>query len=45
LEEGRYDHRIARVRSDEFGRLFRAFDKTAEAVQRRHSDAGPEART
>jgi serine/threonine-protein kinase len=45
LAEGRYDHRIARVRSDEFGRLFRAFDKTAEAVQRRHSDAGPEART
>ncbi|MBI5017308.1 MAG: protein kinase [Deltaproteobacteria bacterium] len=42
LAEGHYDVRIGQRRTDEFGRLFRAFDKAAEALHKRHSDAAPE---
>ncbi len=34
IAKGRFDHRIAESRKDEFGRLYGAFDKMAEALQR-----------
>jgi serine/threonine-protein kinase len=41
LAKGRYDYRIAEVRKDEFGELYAAFDKTAEALEKRHEPAPP----
>jgi HAMP domain-containing protein len=35
IGKGRFDHRIAEERKDEFGQLFRAFDAMAEALQKR----------
>jgi serine/threonine-protein kinase len=35
IGKGRFDHRIAEQRNDEFGLLFRAFDDMAQALQRR----------
>ncbi|MEO8278789.1 MAG: protein kinase [Ideonella sp.] len=34
IAKGRFDHRIAETRKDEFGRLYGAFDQMAEALQR-----------
>ena len=36
LANGRYDYRIAEARSDEFGELYAAFDRTAAALDKRH---------
>ena len=36
LANGRYDYRIADKRNDEFGALYRDFDQTAEALEKRH---------
>ena len=33
LAKGRYDYRIAETRTDEFGELYAAFDKTAAALE------------
>ena len=35
IGKGRFDHRIAEHRKDEFGQLFQAFDAMAEALQKR----------
>lgn len=37
LAKGRYDHRIREDRRDEFGQLYRTFDRLAEALQDRHA--------
>ncbi len=37
LANGRYDYRIAETRKDEFGELYADFDKTAAALERRHT--------
>jgi len=39
LANGRYDYRIADTRKDEFGELFAHFDRTAEAIEKRHDPA------
>lgn len=36
IAKGRYDHRIREERRDEFGLLYRAFDRMAFALQERH---------
>ena len=41
LVHGRYDVRIGETRKDEFGELYAAFDKTAEALENRHDPATP----
>jgi eukaryotic-like serine/threonine-protein kinase len=41
IGKGRFDHRIAEVRSDEFGELFNAFDKMAGALQTREPGSPP----
>jgi serine/threonine-protein kinase len=41
LARGRYDHRIAQQRRDEFGELYATFDETAAALQDRHEGRGP----
>ena len=43
LAKGRYDYRIAEARTDEFGELFAAFDKTAAALEQRHEPPPPPA--
>jgi HAMP domain-containing protein/predicted Ser/Thr protein kinase len=35
IGKGRFDHRIAEQRNDEFGQLFQAFDAMAQALQQR----------
>ena len=39
IAHGRYDVRIGETRKDEFGELYAAFDKTAEALEARHEPA------
>jgi len=39
LAHGRYDVRIAETRTDEFGGLYRTFNKTAAALETRHDPA------
>ncbi|WP_280152278.1 protein kinase [Piscinibacter sp. XHJ-5] len=41
IAKGRFDHRIAEQRNDEFGLLFSAFDRMAQALQDARSGAGP----
>jgi tRNA A-37 threonylcarbamoyl transferase component Bud32/HAMP domain-containing protein len=43
LAHGRYDYRIDDPRTDEIGELFADFDRTAEALEKRHghADAAP----
>lgn len=41
IAKGRFDHRIAEQRKDEFGLLFAAFDRMAQALQDARSGAGP----
>jgi serine/threonine-protein kinase len=41
IAKGRYDHRINEQRRDEFGLLYRAFDRMAEALQDRHNPRPP----
>jgi serine/threonine-protein kinase len=41
LAKGRFDYRIAEDRTDEFGELYAAFDKTAAALEERHEAAIP----
>jgi len=43
LAHGRYDYRIGDPRTDEIGELFADFDRTAEALEKRHghADAAP----
>ena len=41
LANGRYDYRIADTRKDEFGELFAHFDRTAEALEKRHEPPKP----
>ena len=41
LAKGRYDYRIADKRTDEFGEVFAAFDKTAAAIEQRHEPPPP----
>ncbi len=36
LAHGRYDYRISDPRTDEIGQLFAEFDRTAEALEKRH---------
>ena len=43
IAHGRYDVRIGETRKDEFGELYAAFDKTAEALEARHEPASPPA--
>jgi serine/threonine protein kinase/HAMP domain-containing protein len=43
LGKGRYDYRIGEKRSDEFGELYEAFDKAAEALEQRHEPPPPPA--
>ena len=43
LAKGRYDYRIAEARTDEFGELYAAFDKTAAAMEARHEPPPPPA--
>ncbi len=43
LAKGRYDYRIAESRSDEFGELYAAFDRTAAAMEERHEPPAPPA--
>ena len=43
LAKGRYDYRIAEARTDEFGELYAAFDKTAAAMEARHEPPAPPA--
>ncbi|MEP7329351.1 MAG: protein kinase [Betaproteobacteria bacterium] len=43
LANGRYDYRIADTRKDEFGELFAQFDRTAEALEKRHEPPKPAA--
>jgi len=43
VAHGRYDVRIGETRKDEFGELYAAFDKTAEALEARHDPAIPAA--
>ncbi|WP_418319348.1 protein kinase domain-containing protein [Piscinibacter sakaiensis] len=38
IAKGRFDHRIAETRKDEFGRLYAAFDRMAEALQRAQAE-------
>ncbi len=46
IAKGRFDHRIAESRKDEFGRLYAAFDQMAEALQRAQADgAAPQPAT
>ncbi|HEV7914609.1 MAG TPA: protein kinase, partial [Albitalea sp.] len=40
LAKGRFDHRIAEHRKDEFGLLYAAFDRMAQALQDARSGAG-----
>ncbi|AKJ29356.1 serine/threonine protein kinase [Caldimonas brevitalea] len=40
VARGRYDHRIRETRRDEFGLLYTAFDRMAQALQDRHSSLG-----
>ncbi len=40
IGKGRFDHRIAEVRKDEFGRLYAAFDQMAQALQDAQSGGG-----
>jgi len=45
LANGHYDYRIADKRNDEFGALYRDFDQTAEALEKRHeTDAAAKAK-
>ena len=43
LAKGRYDYRIAEARTDEFGELYAAFDRTAAAMEARHEPPAPPA--
>ncbi len=46
IAKGRFDHRIAETRKDEFGRLFAAFDEMAAALQQAQKDgAAPQPAT
>ncbi len=46
IAKGRFDHRIAESRKDEFGRLYGAFDQMAEALQRAQKEgAAPQPAT
>jgi len=45
LAKGRYDYRIAEARTDEFGELYAAFDKTAAAMEARHEPPPPPAKS
>jgi serine/threonine-protein kinase len=38
IAKGRFDHRIAEHRKDEFGELFAAFDGMAHALQQRYPE-------
>jgi serine/threonine-protein kinase len=38
IAKGRFDHRIAEPRKDEFGQLFAAFDGMAQALQQRYPE-------
>jgi len=38
IAKGRFDHRIAEQRKDEFGQLFAAFDGMAQALQQRYPE-------
>jgi serine/threonine-protein kinase len=38
IAKGRFDHRIAEHRKDEFGQLFAAFDGMAQALQHRYNE-------
>ena len=40
IAQGRFDHRIEEKRSDEFGELYLAFDRMAQALQDRQAGAG-----
>jgi eukaryotic-like serine/threonine-protein kinase len=40
IGNGHYDYRIAEQRDDEFGQLYRAFDKMAQAIQKSSEPAG-----
>ena len=42
LAAGNYEFRIPQTRNDEFGRLFRVFDRTAETLRKRHAEEKPE---
>lgn len=42
IGEGRFDHRIAEKRKDEFGELYQAFDDMAQALQYRSELAAPD---
>ncbi len=39
LGRGRYDYRIAEMRNDEFGEIYKTFDATAAALEARHDGA------
>jgi eukaryotic-like serine/threonine-protein kinase len=41
LAQGRYDYRIADKRTDELGELYAVFDRTAEALEKRHDPSQP----
>jgi serine/threonine-protein kinase len=41
IAKGRFDHRIREQRKDEFGELYAAFDRMAQALQDRASGASP----
>jgi HAMP domain-containing protein len=41
IAQGRFDYRIAEQRKDEFGLLYAAFDRMAQALQDRSSGAAP----
>ena len=39
IAKGRFDHRIREQRKDEFGELYMAFDRMAQALQDRQAGA------
>lgn len=41
VAKGRFDHRIGEARSDEFGRLYQAFDRMAAALQEAQTASTP----
>ena len=45
IARGRFDHRIEEKRNDEFGELYRAFDRMAQALQDRQAGAAVPALT
>jgi tRNA A-37 threonylcarbamoyl transferase component Bud32/HAMP domain-containing protein len=44
IAAGRYDFRIAEERTDEFGELFKAYDRTAAALEARHDQGAAASR-